>query len=82
MDEYRQLVENIDLWKLGDEKYDILSKIKIVKRETHLEKLFDENNIEPSSAIKFSQLTNKNLGFLGLSNMILFSSSMLKSLLS
>lgn len=27
LDEYRQLVENIDLWKLGDEKYDILSKI-------------------------------------------------------
>ena len=29
LDEYRQLVKEIDLWGLGDEKYDILSKIII-----------------------------------------------------
>ena len=28
---------------------------------------FDENNIEPSSAIKFSQLASKNVGLAGFS---------------
>ena len=32
LDEYRQLVENIDLWELHDEKYDILSKIIVWER--------------------------------------------------
>lgn len=32
LDEYRQLVENIGLWELHDEKYDILSKIIVWER--------------------------------------------------